>query len=91
MRVERQIYDDVTMYCFLEKEDIFKRMSKLHRIPAETMINGKYSSVNVLDKGWWWFYFTDPEEELHFLLEYGNLFEGTNTLRVTSNFFQETS
>lgn len=90
MRVDRQIYDDVTMYCFLEKEDIFKRMSKLHRVPAETMINGKYSSVNVLEKGWWWFYFTDPEEELRFLLEYGNLFEGTNTLRVTSNFFQET-
>lgn len=40
MRVDRQIYDDVTMYCFLEKEDIFKRMSKLHRVPAETMING---------------------------------------------------
>ena len=91
MRVDRQIYDDVTMYCFIEKEDIIlKRMSKLHRIPAEAMTNGKYSSVNVLDKGWW-FYFTDPEEELHFLLEYGNLFEGTNTLRVTSNFFQETS
>ncbi len=91
MRVDRQIYDDVTMYCFLEKEDIFKRMSKLHRVPAETMINGKYSSVNVLEKGWWWFYFTDPEEELSFLLEYGNLFEGTNTLRVNSNFFQEAS
>lgn len=89
MKIERFVYTDVIMYCFTSSvEVILKRMRKISRlnIGDAQLIEEKYNSI-VLDDDKVWFYFTNKEEELSFLLEYGSMLSESGTIKINCTYF----
>lgn len=88
MKIERFVYNDIIMYCFTSVEVLLKRMRKISRlnISDSLLIEEKYNSI-VLDDDKVWFYFTNKEEELSFLLEYGNMLSESGTIKINCSYF----
>lgn len=88
MKIERFVYNDVIMYCFTSVEVLLKRMRKISRlnIGYAQLIEEKYNSI-VLDDDKVWFYFTNKEEELSFLLEYGSMLSESGTIKINCTYF----
>lgn len=88
MKIERFVYNDVIMYCFTSVEVLLKRMRKISRlnIGYAQLIEEKYNSI-VLDDDKVWFYFTNKEEELSFLLEYGSMLSESGTIKINCSYF----
>lgn len=88
MKIDRFVYNDVILYCFVSVEVILKRMRKISRlnIGDAQLIEEKYNSI-VLDDDKVWFYFTNKEEELSFLLEYGSMLSESGTIKINCSYF----